>query len=111
MATVTNRSSKLTRSLVQEIVSSFRPKRITLFGSYAYGEPHEDSDLDLLVVTDHLPSRRERTVFTHKLHDHSPLPLQLVFMSPEEFEETKDVVGGLAYPAHHWGQLLYVQDT
>ena len=25
----------------------------------------------------------------------------------DEFEETKDVVGGLAYPAHHWGMVLY----
>ena len=28
-------------------------------------------------------------------------------MSPEEFEETKDVVGGIAYPAAHWGKPLY----
>ena len=34
-------------------------------------------------------------------------PLQLVFMSPEEFEETKDVVGGVAYPASHGGTSLY----
>ncbi|RKY69990.1 MAG: nucleotidyltransferase domain-containing protein, partial [Candidatus Latescibacterota bacterium] len=35
------------------------------------------------------------------------IPLQIFFMSSEEFEETKDVVGGLAYPAHHWGMVLY----
>jgi len=33
-----------------EIVQKFRPERIILFGSYAYGTPTEDSDVDLLVV-------------------------------------------------------------
>jgi uncharacterized protein len=35
------------------------------------------------------------------------MPLQIVFMDPDEFEETWDVVGGLAYPAWHKGRLLY----
>ena len=33
-----------------EIVRRFRPERIILFGSYAYGTPTETSDVDLLVV-------------------------------------------------------------
>ena len=41
-----------------------KPEKIILFGSYAYGEPHKDSDIDLLVVTndDFLPQNyREKT--------------------------------------------------
>jgi Predicted nucleotidyltransferases len=38
------------RPLVGQIVERFHPQRVILFGSYAYGEPHEGSDLDLLVV-------------------------------------------------------------
>jgi uncharacterized protein len=34
----------------QEIAAQFSPERIVLFGSYAYGEPTADSDVDLLVV-------------------------------------------------------------
>jgi predicted nucleotidyltransferase len=33
-----------------EIARRFQPERIILFGSYAYGTPTEDSDVDLLVV-------------------------------------------------------------
>ena len=36
---------------ITEILSKFNPYLILLFGSYAYGTPHEDSDIDLLVVT------------------------------------------------------------
>src|SRR5205807_3380824 len=36
--------------LAERIVQQFQPERIILFGSYAYGRPTEDSDVDLLVV-------------------------------------------------------------
>jgi uncharacterized protein len=34
------------------IVEQFRPQKIILFGSYAYGSPRPESDVDLLVVMD-----------------------------------------------------------
>ena len=36
----------------ETIINKFNPKKIYLFGSYAYGNPKEDSDLDLLVIND-----------------------------------------------------------
>ena len=36
--------------LGEKIARKFQPERIILFGSYAYGKPRPDSDLDLLVV-------------------------------------------------------------
>ena len=38
------------RQVSDEIARRFQPERIILFGSYAYGTPTEDSDVDLLVV-------------------------------------------------------------
>jgi len=35
---------------VCQIVRQFQPQKIVLFGSYAYGEPRPESDVDLLVV-------------------------------------------------------------
>ncbi len=35
---------------IDQIVRHFDPEKIVLFGSYAYGEPDEDSDVDLLVI-------------------------------------------------------------
>jgi predicted nucleotidyltransferase len=37
-------------NLAERIVGEFKPERIILFGSYAQGEPHPDSDVDLLVI-------------------------------------------------------------
>lgn len=36
--------------LVAQIAKQFRPKQIILFGSYAYGEPHPESDIDFLII-------------------------------------------------------------
>ena len=43
-------SPRTIRILSKRIALRFKPKRIVLFGSYAYGKPTEDSDVDLLVV-------------------------------------------------------------
>lgn len=37
---------------VRQIIQKFQPQRIMLFGSYAYGRPRPESDVDLLVVMD-----------------------------------------------------------
>lgn len=41
------------------IVERFHPKRIIIFGSQIYGQPHQDSDVDILVVRDDIQSENE----------------------------------------------------
>lgn len=38
------------RRFARQIAERFQPEKIILFGSYAYGTPHEESDVDLLVI-------------------------------------------------------------
>jgi uncharacterized protein len=38
------------KAVVRQIAEQFRPQQIILFGSYAYGQPRPESDVDLLVV-------------------------------------------------------------
>jgi predicted nucleotidyltransferase len=44
------------KRFVRQIAEEFHPDKIILFGSYAYGTPHEESDVDLLVI---MPCRNE----------------------------------------------------
>jgi HEPN domain-containing protein/predicted nucleotidyltransferase len=53
-------SERLLREITRRIVEAFKPDRIILFGSYAYGKPTVQSDVDLLVVMNRL---RDRSVF------------------------------------------------
>jgi predicted nucleotidyltransferase len=40
----------LIRKFAKQVAKQFNPQKIVLFGSYAYGKPTEDSDVDILVV-------------------------------------------------------------
>ncbi len=44
---------KQINAFVAQVVRQFHPQRVVLFGSYAYGTPSADSDVDLLVVMNH----------------------------------------------------------
>jgi predicted nucleotidyltransferase len=70
-------------SLRDSIVSAFKPQRIVLFGSYAYGKPTEDSDIDLLVILPFIgkPARKAIEIRS-KLNP--KLPLELLVRTPEQ---------------------------
>jgi predicted nucleotidyltransferase len=44
------------RRYIRQVAEHFQPEQIILFGSYARGNPHQDSDVDILVV---MPARNE----------------------------------------------------
>ena len=98
-------------TIVRQIVQRFHPCQVLLFGSYASGKPTPDSDVDVLIVVPHPPGTREAHDFSSGLQARFPLKLQLLFMSEQEFEETRDVIGGIAYPASHAGKVLYAQNS
>ncbi|MEK7865349.1 MAG: nucleotidyltransferase domain-containing protein [Planctomycetota bacterium] len=77
-------TSKLLAGIRDRIVESFRPHRIVLFGSHAYGKPHPWSDVDLLVV---MPSRERmaRRIMRVARTAHVPfLPMDVLLFTPEE---------------------------
>jgi Nucleotidyltransferase domain len=51
---------RVIRRYARAIADEFQPDRIILFGSYAYGMPHADSDVDLLVVIPAKPAQPSR---------------------------------------------------
>ena len=52
--------TEIIRQVAGKIARQYQPEKIILFGSYAYGEPDEDSDIDLFIVKRTEKSRRER---------------------------------------------------
>jgi predicted nucleotidyltransferase len=66
-----------------EIARRHKPRKIILFGSYAYGEPHIDSDVDLLVVKPYRgQSYRESSRLCEGIA--RSFPLDLIVRSPAE---------------------------
>jgi len=53
---------RVIQDAVRQIIWQFQPERIILFGSYAYGQPSQESDVDLLVVMDTSLKETEQAV-------------------------------------------------
>lgn len=71
------------------IVEKFRPEKIILFGSQAYGQPDQHSDVDLLIVRRDIRSEKESNVeIRHALWDvrASPLSFTLLSRTPEDLQ-------------------------
>jgi len=71
--------------VVQQIVDGFHPQKIVLFGSYAYGRPTADSDVDLLVVmkTDGPPLHTAARIAAAVDH---PFPIDILVFEPDDVQ-------------------------
>src|ERR1700746_411496 len=71
----------LIRRFARRVAERFQPNKIILFGSYAYGTPHADSDVDILVV---MPARNELDQAVRiSLAVEAPFPLDIIVRTPK----------------------------
>ncbi len=90
----------------QKVVDQFQPEKIILFGSYAYGQPTEDSDVDLLVILpfEELPVRK--TIEIRKRIPAS-FPLDLIVRTPEQIQQRLEMEDFFIQDILNNGQVLY----
>jgi predicted nucleotidyltransferase len=97
----------LIRDIVRRILSVSSPDKIILFGSAATGQMVRDSDIDLLVVASNPGQPRKESVRIRESLTGLDFPFDVIVISTEWFEESKGVIGGIAYPAHKYGKVIY----
>jgi predicted nucleotidyltransferase len=72
------------RQFAREVAERFQPEKIILFGSHAYGKPHADSDVDILVV---MPCRNELDqAYKIRLAIEAPFPLDIKVRTPHNMQ-------------------------
>lgn len=76
------------KEITDKIVKEFQPEKVILFGSWAWGEPGPDSDIDLLIVKDSQQSRIEREREVSRLLYPRELPIDILAYTPEELEKS-----------------------
>jgi predicted nucleotidyltransferase len=80
-------------TLTKIIVKTVPVEQIYLFGSYAYGTPHKDSDLDLYVVLkDDAPMRAVEAMDSIRLamYNSQNKPIDLLVLKQNRFLDRKD---------------------
>ena len=72
--------------------------------------PHtmtRDSDIDLLIVEAQPEDRRRESVKIGDALRGMGFPFDVLVISAEWFEASKNVIGGIAYPANKYGKVIY----
>ncbi len=90
----------------QQIVEKFQPDRIILFGSYAYGQPTDDSDIDLLVILpfEDLPIYKAIEI---RRQIKPPFPLDLLARTSEQIQQRLDMGDFFIQDIINKGRILY----
>lgn len=81
--------SKTLPLAVKRIAETLDPDKIILFGSYAYGKPTPDSDVDLLVVMETTARSADRSWSVSRLLIPRPFPVDILVRTPSELEQDK----------------------
>ena len=95
---------QLLREIARRIPAVAQPEHVILFGSAATGTSGPDSDIDVLVVETAPGVRRKKSVRLRAARRGLGHPFDVIVLSTEWFEESKNVVGGIAYPANKRGE-------
>lgn len=95
------------KEIIKRILSVCRPDRVILFGSAATGTMNRDSDIDVLILERSPDNPRRESVRIGDALRGMGYPFDVIVMDTERFEESKSVIGGLAYPANKYGRVIY----
>ncbi|MGI8912970.1 MAG: nucleotidyltransferase domain-containing protein [Chloroflexota bacterium] len=95
--------------IVRRLVTEYAPEKIVLFGSHAYGEPHGESDIDLLIVKDTPDRYIDRQVDVLRLATglHQHVALEPIVMTPAEVAQRLRIGDHFVEEMLLKGEVLY----
>ena len=96
---------RVIRRFARQVAERFQPEKIILFGSHAYGTPHADSDVDILVI---MPARHQHTQAVRiRWAIPAPFPLGLIVRTPKNLQWRLDEGESFHTEIVSKGKVLY----
>jgi predicted nucleotidyltransferase len=97
------------RLIADKLKECYNPQKIILYGSYAWGFPDEDSDIDLLIIKDTKEKPHDRIVNAARII--SPLrrgyAVDIFVITPEELKSRLDIGDQFIIEIISRGEILY----
>ena len=103
----------ITQEIINEakrrLVNTYKPREIYIFGSYAWGAPDDESDLDLLIVIDNYEQENLHSLLVsgHRALVGLRFPKDIVIYSKDEFEGFSEDRTKFCYKVKHHGKKIY----
>lgn len=98
----------LLATVTQRLVAEFQPEQVWLYGSHVWGDPHDDSDVDLFVVvpeSDETPIRRSQRA--HRCLRGLRMPKDVLVETRREVDRVKGIKTSLESIILSRGRRLY----
>lgn len=101
-------SPALRKEIIRRLVAEFQPEAIYLFGTYAWGTPVAESDLDLMVIiTSSHQTPAQRAVRAQQSLRGLLASVDVIVKTRAEFERYRSVYASLEAQVVEKGKLLY----
>ena len=93
----------------EKIIREINPEKIILFGSYAWGMPTDDSDVDLFIIQKSNEPRRARQISLRKKLFGSNVPMDILVYTPEELNYRLELEDFFFEKIIKEGKVIYVK--
>ncbi len=108
------RKSKKIKAIIQQVTEriqkEYQPEKIILFGSYAYGKPTEESDIDIFIIKESNKRRIDRFCEVMKiLRDIKDIPIQPVVFTKNELNKRLKIRDDFINEILEKGEVLYAE--
>lgn len=111
MVKADERIEPLLNEIVEKIVRGYPPEKIILYGSYAYGHPDDESDIDLLIVKETDASPFDRRVAVRRIVDlRVPIAFAPIVVTPRELAERLEIADSFFEEILRKGKVLYAKE-
>lgn len=90
-----------------KIIKEFQPEKIILFGSFAWGEPTPESDIDLLIIKKSQKDRIERGQEIERILWGADMPIDALVYTPDEVKKRLELEDFFIQDIFKKGKILY----
>jgi uncharacterized protein len=105
------RIRKVINDIAEKIKEGSKPSKIILFGSYAYGKPHRDSDIDLLVIKETQDRPIDRRVAVRRIVSdvRKGFPFSSIVVTPQELNQRLEIGDQFFKEIITRGEVIYAR--
>lgn len=97
------------KQVAERIGTAANAEQVILFGSHARGEAKQDSDVDLLIISESKLPRFKRSRELYKLIRPYPFGMDLIVYTPQEIEKGTKSPHSFVSTVLREGKTLYVR--
>ena len=99
------------QKILDKLVTGYAPQKVILYGSYAYGKPDRDSDIDLLIIKETTERFIDRWVTVQQIltGTHPSIPVETLVLTPQEMERRLAIGDQFVEEIITRGEVLYAR--